>query len=232
MAEAIARILLVDDLAPLLELHRRYLRRTTCRVLTARTGAEALAICRNERPDLVFLDASLPGMDGIEACGALKQDETLRGIPVVLLAPAGREAECRRAGCEAVLAKPVSQEAFLAQVRRYVRLLERQEDRIPASLRVSFTAGRQTWSVFTRDISPGGLFLKTPRPFAPGTRLSLSIALPSGDVRVEGEVRRVVEKSPGSGLIPGIGVRFLDPPPDTTRAIEAFIAGRLAGIRT
>jgi uncharacterized protein (TIGR02266 family) len=227
-----ACILLVDDLVPLLDLHRAYLRRTTCRVITARTGAEALAICRHDRPDLVFLDASLPGMDGIEACRALKQDDALRGIPVVLLAPADRDVECRGAGCEAVLAKPVSRDAFLEQVRRFVRLLERQDSRIPASLRVSFAAGWRTGSAFTRDVSPGGLFLKTARPFAPGTRLSLSIALPSGAVRAEGEVRRLVEKSAGSGLIPGIGVRFLDPPPETSRALEAFIAARLAAIRT
>jgi uncharacterized protein (TIGR02266 family) len=224
----IARILLVDDLAPLLELHRRYLRRTTCRVMTARTGGEALALCRRERPDLIFLDAGLSGTDGIAACRALKADPDLRAVPVVLLASAEEREDCLRAGCEAVLAKPVTQEAFLAQVRRFVRLRERQETRVPASLRVAFTVGRRSYDAFTRDVSPQGLFLKTARPFAIGTRLRLAIALPGGTVVTDGEVRRVVEKQPAGHLLAGIGVLFVDPPAATTRALADFIAGRLA----
>lgn len=228
----VARILLVDDLLPLLEMHRRYLRRTTCRVLTARTGAETVSLCRLERPDLVFLDATLPDQSGIETCRILKGDPALRPIPVVLLATEELREACMSSGCQAVLLKPVSQEAFLGQVRRFVRLLERQELRVPASLRVTFTVGRRTYAAFTRDVSPRGVFLKTSRLFAPGTRVVLSIALPSGPVGAEGEIRRIVEKRAGSHLLPGIGVLFIDPPPEeTTRALAAFVAERLARTR-
>ncbi|MGH9749254.1 MAG: response regulator [Candidatus Polarisedimenticolia bacterium] len=225
-----ARILLVDDLVPLLEAHRSYLKRTTCRILTARTGAEALAICRRERPDLIFLDASLPGMDGIEACRGIKTDAALASIPVILLAPGEREAECRNAGCEEVLDKPVSQQAFLRAVRRFVTLMERQERRIPASLRVTFTARAVTYTAYTKDLSPRGLFLKSGRPFVPGTVLALEIPLPGGTlVRATGEVRRNVERKGNSHLLPGIGVLFTVIDPASARAIEEFITARIEG---
>jgi uncharacterized protein (TIGR02266 family) len=225
-----ARILLVDDLVPLLEAHRSYLRRTTCRILTARTGLEALAVCRRERPDLIFLDASLPGMDGMEACRAIKSDAALAAIPVVLLAPAEREADCRSAGCDEVLGKPVSQQTFLLAVRRFVKLKERQERRIPASLRVTFTARAVTYTAYTKDLSPRGLFLKSGRPFVPGTVLALQIPLPGGTVvRATGEVRRNVERKGGSHLLPGIGVLFTAIDPEAVRAIEEFITTRIEG---
>lgn len=228
-SEAIARILLVDDLLPLVEMQKNYLKRTTCRILTARNGGEALRVCRLEKPDLVFLDAAMPGMDGIATCRAIKADPLLRRIPVVIVTPGRRTEECLGAGSDDVLTKPVSRDAFLSKVRRFVPLLERGESRIPASLRVEFAVRDTHYRAYTKDLSPHGIFLKTPRPFTPGTRLSLGIHLPGreGPLEIEGEVRRVVEARAGSYLLPGIGVRFIDAGPEARRALEEFIAARL-----
>jgi len=227
--EAIARILLVDEVRRFLDLLKNYLKRTTCRVSTARTGAEALALCRKERPGLVFLDAAPSGTGGLETCRALKDDPLLRAIPVVLLAPAERQEECHAAGCDAVVVKPVTQEAFLEQVRRFVALLERQEQRIPVSLRTELQVGATTYTAFTKDLSPHGTFLKSPRPFPSGTRLRLTLHLPGGrpPVVLGAQVRRVVARSAGSHLLPGVGVRFDDVPAEIRAVLEDFIAERL-----
>lgn len=226
--EAVARILLVDEVRRFIDLLKNYLKRTTCRVLTARSGGEALAICRQERPDLVFLDAGRPGAGGLEVCRAMKTDPLLRPIPVVIVAGGEREDECRAAGCDGFIAKPVTQEPFLDQVRRFVALLERQEGRIPASLRVEFRAGAGVYTAFTKDLSPHGAFLKSSRPFSAGTRLTLSLYLPGRPpLSLDAEVRRTIARAPGSHLLPGIGVRFLDVPPETRRALEDFLADRL-----
>jgi len=106
------RILLVDDVLPFLELQRNYLKRTTCRILTARTGVQALNLCRQDPPDLVLLDAEMPEMDGIAACRFLKADPVLGRIPVVIVASADRREECVRAGCDDVLIKPLESASF------------------------------------------------------------------------------------------------------------------------
>ncbi len=229
LGETVARILLVDDVLPVLELQRHYLKRTSCTILTARTGREAVAVCRRDRPDLVLLDAVMPDIDGVEACRLLKADPLLRAIPVILAAAADAADACRAAGCDDVMVKPVTQEAFLDKVRRFVALRERQENRIPASLRVEFTAGAGRYTAYTRDISSRGLFLKSPRPFSVGTLLNMLVHLPAGTVAIEGEVRRIVEKVPGSHLLAGLGVVFVHPEPEPARRIDDFIRDRLAG---
>lgn len=230
------RILLVDDVLPFIELQKNYLKRTTCRILTARTGAQALRICRLDRPDLIFLDEAMPGIDGIEACRHLKADPLVSGVPVVIVTGEGRREECRRAGCDGVLIKPFDAQAFLEMVRRFVPLLERNEGRIPVSCRVEFSAPSGSYTAYTRDLSLHGLFLKIPRPFAIGARLRLTLHLPmrpaSGGPRIttslslDGEVRRVVRPAPGEHLLPGVGVRFLDTTPEALACLESFIASR------
>jgi CheY-like chemotaxis protein/Tfp pilus assembly protein PilZ len=232
----VVRFLLVDDVLPFIELQKNYLKRTTCRIQTARTGTQALNLCRQDPPDLVFLDAEMPEMSGIETCRLMKADRALVRIPVVIVTPADRREECLRAGCDDVLVKPFEAATFLETVRRFVSLLERREVRIPVSCRVEFRTRSGSYAAYTRDLSTRGLFLKSPRPFATGTRLQMLIRLPSrrgerglespAPLALEGEVRRSLRPDPGSHLLAGIGVRFVDPPAEVLRVIEEFIAKR------
>lgn len=234
--DRVVRILLVEDVLPLLELQKSYLKRSTCRVLTARTGSQALKLCRRDPPDLVFLDAAMPDIDGLATCRFLKGDPLAGRVPVVLIASPERREECARAGCDEVLIKPFDSGAFLDVVRRFVPLLERRESRIPVSCRVEFSSRVGSYTAYTRDLSAHGLFLKSPRPFALGTRLKMLIHLPvprgrapadkPAPLPVEGEVRRILRPSPVKHLLAGIGVRFVDAPAGTLRAIEEFIAAR------
>ncbi len=227
--ERVVSILLVDDVLPFIELQRNYLKRTTCRILTARTGAQALKVCRQNPPDLVFLDEAMPEMDGVSTCRFLKADPVLGRIPIVIVTSKDRREECVRAGCDDVLVKPLESEAFLEKVRRFVPILERRESRVPVSCRVDFSAKTGSYRAYTRDLSLRGLFLKSPRPFAVGTRLRMVLHLPGRrreGLEVQGEVRRVILRVPGSHLLPGIGVRFVDPLPEVLRAIEEFVAAR------
>ncbi len=232
--ERIARILLVDDVRHLVDLMKNYLKRTTCRLLTARHGAEALRISRKERPDLIFLGASLAESDGPAICRAMKSDPVLRVIPVVIVTGRERAGECREAGSDDLLFKPVTQDGFLAAVRRFVVLREREEDRIPISLRVELRARAVLHAAYTRDLSPHGLFLKSRRRLTPGTRVELAIHLERGrpPVALQGEVRRAVEPKPGTHLLAGIGIRFIETPPDMLQRLREFVAARRAAVET
>lgn len=63
-----AKVLVVDDEAPIRDLVRGYLRREQLESLTAEDGPSALDAVRRDRPDVVVLDLNLPGLDGIEVC--------------------------------------------------------------------------------------------------------------------------------------------------------------------
>lgn len=80
-------ILLVDDEAGILEMHARMIQSQfpACRVLRAHDGREALEIIRQELPDLILLDLMMPELDGFGVLDAMRTDESMRNIPVVVL---------------------------------------------------------------------------------------------------------------------------------------------------
>lgn len=79
-------------------------------------GIDALAGLRRERPDLVLLDISLPGMDGNEILVHIRRDETLRDLPVIALtahAMAGDRDRYLAAGFNDYITKPIVDESLL-----------------------------------------------------------------------------------------------------------------------
>jgi CheY-like chemotaxis protein len=90
------------------------------RVEYAVNGWVALDVARRFRPEFIFLDLGLPGMDGFEVCGRLKKEPGLEAARIIALTGYGQEEYRRRseeAGCELHLVKPVDPrflEALLA----------------------------------------------------------------------------------------------------------------------
>ena len=77
-------ILLMDEDAETLEKLQTALRREGFQVLVAADGQAGLRLARRQRPDLIILDLLLAGMDGIQVCAQLREDETTRHIPILL----------------------------------------------------------------------------------------------------------------------------------------------------
>jgi DNA-binding response OmpR family regulator len=80
-----SRVLIVDDEAGIRELCRVNLALAGYEVIEASDGFEALDMARVHKPDMIFLDVLMPGMSGWEVLSALRADEALASIPVVML---------------------------------------------------------------------------------------------------------------------------------------------------
>ncbi|MBI9092986.1 MAG: response regulator [Desulfobacterium sp.] len=92
-------------------------------ILEARDGEEGLEKIRTERPDLVLLDMSLPGMDGYTVAGKAKRDQNIGHIPVIALtarAMKGDREEIIKAGCDDYIAKPIDAELILQKVNDWL----------------------------------------------------------------------------------------------------------------
>jgi two-component system cell cycle response regulator len=90
----------------------------------ATNGETALSLARQVVPDLILLDANLPGMTGFDVCEALKADPKLAHVPVIFVtshdAPA-LEADALKLGAADYVTKPVAAEHLRARVRALLR---------------------------------------------------------------------------------------------------------------
>jgi PAS domain S-box-containing protein len=113
-----ARILLADDNADMRQYVQRLLREQY-EVVAVADGESALKSARERRPDLILSDVMMPRMDGFELLRAVRADEDLKNIPVILLsARAGEESrvEGLDAGADDYLVKPFSARELVARV--------------------------------------------------------------------------------------------------------------------
>ncbi len=113
-----ARILVVDDEPNITELLRYQLERAGYRVYTARRGEEALAIARQEHPDLITLDILMAGMDGQEVLEHLKADERTADIPVVIISIVAEKENLMALGAVDFLPKPLEEADLLLTIGR------------------------------------------------------------------------------------------------------------------
>lgn len=118
--DAAKKILIVEDSEVQLELLRRVLTASGYKVSVARNGAEGLASAREHAPDLIISDILMPVMDGYRLCGELKDDETLKDIPVILLTQLTEPEEVIRgleAGADNYITKPFENEFLITKVK-------------------------------------------------------------------------------------------------------------------
>jgi CheY-like chemotaxis protein len=120
-----SKILIVEDNLLNLELATDLLEAGGFVVYSAQTAEEGVRIAREIRPDLVLMDISLPGMDGLCATKELKASSATRHLTVVGLtahAMKGDEAIALDAGCDGYLTKPVDTRTFVATITRFIEL--------------------------------------------------------------------------------------------------------------
>jgi PAS domain S-box-containing protein len=110
-----ARVLVVDDNADTAEGIERFLKLLGSDVRVARDGAEAIAVARDQRPQIVLLDIGLPGMDGYEVARALRAEEFGKSALIIAVSGYGQPEDLRRsqdAGFDHHLVKPVDYDAL------------------------------------------------------------------------------------------------------------------------
>jgi two-component system cell cycle response regulator len=120
-----ARVLVVDDVLANVKLMEARLTAEYFDVVTAMSGAEALAICDRAQCDIVLLDVMMPEIDGFEVCRRLKASPKTHHIPVIMVTALDQPSDRVRGlecGADDFLTKPVSDLALIARVRSLVRL--------------------------------------------------------------------------------------------------------------
>jgi len=101
----------VDDSIDNLTATSLYLQQNGYRVATATNGEEAVVVAALIKPDLIVMDLAMPGVDGLESTRQIRQNESLKDIPVIALTAFSTEGFRRAAhdtGFDGYLTKPVN----------------------------------------------------------------------------------------------------------------------------
>ncbi len=122
-----ARILVAEDNRTNRLVVRKMLSDANVRLIFAGDGEQAVGAYRDQRPDLIFMDLSMPGKDGIEATREIRDHErerNLKPVPIIALTANGFESDrrkCLEVGMDDFLTKPVKKAGLLESAARYLK---------------------------------------------------------------------------------------------------------------
>jgi len=106
---------------------------------------------------------------------------------------------------------------------------KRKHPRVEAKVRVSFRTMEELVQEYTRNISGGGIFMKTNQLLDPNAEIELSVKFPDGlgEFTVKGKVKRLMSLThpeDSDKQLYGVGVQFIDPDPKMVQIIEKAVA--------
>lgn len=119
-----AKILVVEDEKQIADMISFKLSNAGHKVVRAPDGEQAMILATREQPDLILLDVMMPGLGGVEVLRRLKNDSTLRAVPVIMVSAKGHERDVLsglRGGAVDYIVKPFSLKELSARVELALR---------------------------------------------------------------------------------------------------------------
>ena len=116
-----AQVLIVDDSPTELHQLSQMLTRAGHTVITASNGADAVALCRDEQPQVVLMDIVMPGLNGFQATRQLAKDPITAHIPIVIITTKDQETDRAwgiRQGAKEYLTKPIEEQTLISIINR------------------------------------------------------------------------------------------------------------------
>lgn len=117
------RVMIVDDSNTVRKSAELFLRPFGCEVVLAEDGFEAMSKIVENRPDIIFVDITMPRLDGYQSCMLIKKNPLYQSIPVIMLSSKDGlfdKARGRMVGADDYLAKPFTAEGLLSIIRKLV----------------------------------------------------------------------------------------------------------------
>jgi CheY-like chemotaxis protein len=127
-------VLVVDDTVDNLVIISLHLQQSGYRVVTATNGEEALKVAALTNPDLILMDLSMPGLDGLGATRKIREHPTLRPVPVVAVTAFNTEGFKRAAhdaGIDGYITKPIDFERLNDLIRSLLPVRKTDEGDTP-----------------------------------------------------------------------------------------------------
>ncbi len=117
------KVMVIDDSKTIRRSAETLLKKVGCEVVTATDGFEALAKITEHHPDIIFVDIMMPRLDGYQTCALIKNNQTFKSTPVIMLSSKDSifdRARGRIVGSEEYLTKPFSKEDLIGAITSHV----------------------------------------------------------------------------------------------------------------
>ncbi len=117
------KVMVIDDSKTIRRSAETLLKKVGCEVVTAIDGFEALAKITEHKPDINFVDIMMPRLDGYQTCALIKNNQTFKATPVIMLSSKDSifdRARGRIVGSEKYLTKPFSKEDLINAITTHV----------------------------------------------------------------------------------------------------------------
>jgi CheY-like chemotaxis protein len=219
------RVLVVDDDPVMLKFMRTTLESLGCEVFTSRVGGEAISLVDRMKFSAVFLDYSMPHIDGFRVARYIRSSPSNSAVPIVLLTGYG-DIETMRASFKVGITffqpKPPNKEMLRSLLRNMhsAMLSEKQSyTRVPLSVGVSCKRGKHLFQSRSLNISEGGMMLASPGEVGIGKVIELRFALPGSRLTVHAHAS--VVRLAGENRI---AVQFAGLKVDERQAIQDYVA--------
>ena len=131
MKKSDIKILLVDDEPDIIEILRYNLTQEGYSVIAAKDGRSAIKKAEKEIPNLIIMDVMMPKMDGIEACGIIRQNPKFNDTIIMFLTARGEDyshVAAYDAGADDYVTKPIKPKVFISKVKGLLRRLKKENN--------------------------------------------------------------------------------------------------------
>jgi CheY-like chemotaxis protein len=216
MDRGVRTILVVDCSTSMLFFLGLLLKRLEYRVVTARSGEDALRLMEESLPSVVLSDVALPAMSGIALLKHIKERSGYGDVPVVMLTTEddpGIKDACVRLGCSAYLLKPVEPDLLYRTIQAVSESVPRANIRLHTSLQVivgdGSVLGGTARTEYATALSEGGLFISTRYPQPRNAVTPLRIIINDREITAKALVLYSNDCGEGPSVEPGMGMKFV-----------------------
>ncbi|MFQ5737728.1 MAG: response regulator [Acidobacteriota bacterium] len=221
------KILVVDDDVPTLESMREVFTQLGVEVCPVSHSQQAATLINQEKFDGIFLELTMPEVDGFELARQIRQTSWNRRTPIVIVTGQKDRQTIEKAfsaGATFFLQKPIDNDKLtrlLESTRGTIWEERRRYTRISLRTEVTCQVGSRKITGISVNLSQGGLLFQGHRSLAPGNVVQVSFRLPGQKlpINAEGFVLRVDEKR-------RVGVRFVEMSPEDRQRIGDLVTSQ------
>lgn len=234
MDREVRTILVVDCSASMLFFLGLLLKKLEYRVVTARSGEDAIRLMDESLPSIVLADVALPAMSGVALLKHIKERPDCGALPVVMLTTEddpGIRDTCMKLGCAAYLQKPVEPELLYRTLQAASESAPRENIRLLTSLKVivgdGSLLGGAARTEYATALSEGGLFISTRYPQPRNAVTPLRIIINDREIIAKALVLYSNDHGEGPSVEPGMGMKFVQISDADRALLRRFIREQL-----